>query len=76
MGEAAERAIVPAMSPPVTRPACPACGEPIGAYEAVWRFAPSLGAELTSWLRVKDVLEPLDSLWHEGCAEAGGIAGG
>jgi hypothetical protein len=64
------------MRPPAARPACPVCGEPIGAYEPVWRIAPRLGAELTSWLWVKDLLEPLDSLWHEGCAEADGVAGG
>lgn len=64
------------MRPPAARPSCPACGEPIGAYEPVWRVAAPFGAELTSWLLVKDLVEPLDSLWHEACAEAGGIAGG
>jgi hypothetical protein len=61
---------------PPARPHCPGCGEPIGAYEPVWRVAPRHGAELTSWLLVKELLEPLDSLWHEACAETDGIAGG
>ena len=64
------------MRAPATRPSCPACGERIGAYEPVWRLAPPFGAELTSWLLVRDLLAPLDSLWHQDCAEAGGIAGG
>jgi hypothetical protein len=52
------------------------CGEPIGTYEPVWRIAPQIGAEPTSWLRVKDLLGPWDSLWHAACAEADGVAGG
>jgi hypothetical protein len=58
------------------RPSCPHCGEPIGAYEPLWRFAPELGAELTSWLRVKSLLGPLDTVWHTACAEADGVPGG
>ena len=55
---------------------CPHCGEQIGAYEPLWRLAPDIGAEPTSWLRVKDLLGPWDSLWHATCAEADGVAGG
>ena len=57
-------------------PSCPRCGEPIGAYEPIWRFAPHIGAEATSWLRVKELLGPRDSLWHAACAEADGVPGG
>ena len=60
----------------INRPSCPHCGEPIGVYEPVWRVAPELGAELTSWLRVKPRLGPLDTLWHTACAEADGVPGG
>jgi hypothetical protein len=63
-------------STPTERPTCPRCGEPIGAYEVVWRTAPEIGAELTSWLRVKPLLSPLDTLWHAACAEADGLPGG
>jgi hypothetical protein len=63
-------------SPAPDRPTCPQCGEPIGAYEPVWWFAPHIGAEPTSWLRVRDLLGPLDSLWHLACAEAEGVPGG
>jgi hypothetical protein len=58
------------------RPCCPACGERIGAYEPVWRLAPHIGAEPTSWLCVKDLLGPLDTLWHAACAEDDGVPGG
>jgi hypothetical protein len=58
------------------RPRCPVCGEQIGAYEPLWRLAPEVGAEPTSWLRVKDLLEPFDTLWHAACAEADGVSGG
>jgi hypothetical protein len=58
------------------RPACPQCGQPIGAYEPVWRFAPDLGAERTSWLQARDRLGPMDALWHVACAEADGVDGG
>jgi hypothetical protein len=58
------------------RPSCPRCGEPIGTYEPVWHVAPHIGAEPTSWLRVRDLLGPRDSLWHAACAEADGVDGG
>ena len=32
---------------------CPLCGEPIGVYEPVWRLAPRIGAERTSWLNLR-----------------------
>jgi hypothetical protein len=59
-----------------TRPLCPHCGEPVGTYEAVWRFAPEVGAELTSWLVLQGVVQPSDTLWHVGCAETVGVDGG
>ena len=34
-------------------PACPGCGRPVGIYEPLWRVSPSIGAELTSWLRLR-----------------------
>ena len=58
------------------RRTCPHCGERIGTYEPVWRLAPEVGAELTSWLRIKPLLGPLDTLWHVACAEADGVPGG
>jgi hypothetical protein len=58
------------------RPLCPACFEPIGAYEPVWHFSPHIGAERTSWLQVRGLLGPTDSLWHAACAEADGVDGG
>ena len=58
------------------RPRCPGCGEQIGAYEPLWRLAPDIGAEPTSWLRVKQLLGRLDTLWHAACAEAEGVPGG
>lgn len=61
---------------PPTRPLCPHCGEPVGTYEAVWRFAPEVGAELTSWLVLQGVVNPSDTLWHVGCAESAGVDGG
>ena len=66
------------MPPPVPsdRPACPQCGEPIGTYEPVWRFAPHIGGERTSWLGVRDQLGPRDTLWHAPCAESDGVDGG
>jgi hypothetical protein len=33
-------------------PVCPGCGEPLGIYEALWRIAPDVGAERTSWLQL------------------------
>jgi hypothetical protein len=77
MGERRGPATIPGMSGrPGDRPVCPHCGAPIGAYEPVWRLAPHIGAELTSWLRVKPLLGPLDTLWHAACAEADGVPGG
>jgi hypothetical protein len=64
----------PAPDPP--RPACPRCGEPIGAYEPVWRIGPRLGAAETSWLNLWPPLEPVESLWHRACAEEHGVDGG
>jgi hypothetical protein len=61
---------------PSDRPTCPRCGERIGAYEPVWRFAPHIGAEATSWLRLMGLLGTHDSLWHAACAEADGVDGG
>jgi hypothetical protein len=58
------------------RPLCPNCGEPIGAYEPIWYVAAHIGAERTSWLKVRDLLIPGDSLWHAACAEAEGVDGG
>lgn len=55
---------------------CPRCSEPIGVYEPIWRFAPHIGAEQTSLLRVRRSLGPLDSLWHVACAESDGVDGG
>jgi len=61
---------------PCDRPACPACGEPIGTYEPIWRITPSMGAELTSWLRLPAGLTDIGQLWHVACAEAEGVDGG
>jgi len=58
------------------RPLCPHCGDQIGAYEPLWRVAPDIGAELSSWLRVRYLLGPRDTLWHAACAEADGVPGG
>ena len=58
------------------RPVCPGCGEPLGIYEALWRFAPDVGAELTSWLRLGTRDATLESLWHAPCAEVLGVEGG
>ena len=58
------------------RPLCPACRKPIGAYEPLWRLAPRIGAERTSWLQVRDLLGSTDTLWHVACAEADGVDGG
>ena len=77
MGERRRPATIPGMSGRSgDRPLCPQCGEQIGAYEPVWRLAPGIGAEPTSWLRVKSLLGPLDTLWHAACAEADGVPGG
>ena len=66
----------PTRTDPPTRPLCPHCGEAVGTYEAVWRFAPEVGAELTSWLVLQGVVSPSDTLWHLGCAETAGVDGG
>jgi len=63
-------------SPAPPRPSCPACGEPIGAYEPVWWIGPLIEATETSWLNLLDALAPSESLWHAACAEADGIDGG
>ena len=39
-------------------------------------MAPDIGAELSSWLRVRYLLGPRDTLWHAACAEADGVPGG
>jgi hypothetical protein len=58
------------------RPHCPGCGEPIGIYETLWRIAPDVGAERTSWLRLGPRDATLESLWHIACAETLGVEGG
>jgi hypothetical protein len=58
------------------RPLCPGCGHPVGAYEPLWRFAPDVGAEQTSWLRLGVRDATLESLWHVDCAEDLGVDGG
>jgi len=59
------------------RPRCPGCGEPIGAYEPLWRTHPRVGGERTSWLEQAGTQRsPLEVLWHAECAEAKGIDGG
>jgi hypothetical protein len=58
------------------RPACPQCGEPIGAYEPVWWIGPLIGATETSWLNLRRPLAPSESLWHRSCAETDGVDGG
>ena len=65
--------------PPVSRsdrPLCPHCGERVGAYEPVWRLAPHLGAERTSWLDARERMGASDTLWHAACAEGDGVDGG
>ena len=62
--------------PTVDLPVCPHCGERVGVYEPAWRIAPDVGAECTSWLRVRAQLGPTDVLWHVACAEAEGVDGG
>jgi hypothetical protein len=58
------------------RPLCPGCGRPVGTYEPLWRFAPDVGAERTSWLNLGVRDATLESLWHTGCAEDVGVDGG
>jgi hypothetical protein len=55
---------------------CPGCGEPIGIYEMLWRIAPDVGAERTSWLRLGPRDATLETLWHASCAETLGVEGG
>jgi hypothetical protein len=62
--------------PDPRRPSCPACGEPIGAYEPVWWIGPFVDAAETSWLNLGRALAPSESLWHTACAEADGVDGG
>lgn len=57
------------------RPVCPGCREPIGVYEPIWRIAPRIGAEPTSWLALGERYEH-EALWHAACAEAEGVDGG
>jgi hypothetical protein len=57
-------------------PVCARCGWPIGVYERLWFVAPEIGAEATSWLRLRHGAVPMGSLWHAACAEADGIPGG
>jgi hypothetical protein len=57
-------------------PVCPGCGEPLGIYEALWRIAPDVGAERTSWLQLGMRDATLESLWHLNCAEGVGVEGG
>jgi hypothetical protein len=52
------------------------CDQRIGVYEPVWRIAPEVGAERTSWLRLEERGIPLAGLWHLACAEAEGVPGG
>jgi hypothetical protein len=62
--------------PDPLRPSCPHCGEPIGTYEAVWRLAPTVDPERTSWLNLGRPLRAGESLWHADCAERDGVDGG
>jgi len=62
--------------PAAERPVCPGCGQPLGVYEPLWRIAPDVGAERTSWLRLGMRDATLESLWHLGCAEDVGVDGG
>jgi hypothetical protein len=63
-------------SSPHQRPVCPGCGHPLGIYEALWRIAPDVGAERTSWLQLGPRDATLESLWHVACAEGVGVEGG
>jgi hypothetical protein len=42
----------------------------------LWRVAPDVGAERTSWLHLGPRDATLESLWHAGCAETFGVDGG
>ena len=61
---------------PSDRPACPHCGERVGAYEPVWHLASPCGAQRTSWLEVRHQMGATDTLWHVACAERDGLDGG
>jgi hypothetical protein len=65
-----------AAQPHQPRPSCPACGEPIGAYEPIWRIGPLTDAVRTSRLNLVHPPTPRESLWHAACAEADGVDGG
>ena len=57
-------------------PFCPGCGKRIGVYEPIWRIAPDIGAEETSWLNLTASGTGIESLWHATCAEQEGVPGG
>ena len=57
-------------------PLCPGCGVPIGVYEPLWRIAPDIGAEETSWLSLAASTTGIESVWHAECAETKGVPGG
>jgi hypothetical protein len=57
------------------RTLCPECGEPIGVYEPLWRIAPDIGAERTSWLRLSQRAATIETLRHMTCAETEGVTG-
>jgi hypothetical protein len=57
------------------QPRCPVCEAPIGVYEPLWRAAPRIGSEQTSWLELS-ASQRGEPLWHVECAEAEGIDGG
>jgi hypothetical protein len=42
----------------------------------LWRIAPDVGAERTSWLRLGPRDATLETLWHLSCAEEFGVEGG
>jgi hypothetical protein len=56
-------------------PGLPGLRETLGIYEALWRIAPDVGAERTSWLRLGTRDATLESLWHANCAEGFGVDG-
>jgi len=54
-----------------SRPLCPGCGEPLGAYEPLTRVgAASASAEPTSWLAERGAVARAagETLWHAACA--------
>ncbi len=52
---------------------CAVCGEPLGAYEPLWRFARGRG-ERTSLLRMAEDATPGEPMWHLDCALDAGVA--